>query len=122
MSDLTKILAENRKEMLKLIAPLSKKQPVSSNINDSDSEPENTSVARTSTPVKAHTATSSKTTPNNSRNMVTGVLNDSTNQPTKKPKQQRMHSEQQKTVPLHRSFHSLLRRSALQAYCNLDET
>ena len=28
--------------------------------------------------------------------MVTGVLNDSTNQPTKKPKQQRSHSEQDK--------------------------
>ena len=68
MSDLTKILAENQMEMLKLIAPLGKKQPVSSNIQDSDSELENTSVARTSTPVKAHTATSSKTTPNNSPN------------------------------------------------------
>ena len=67
MSDLTKILAENQKEMLKLIAPLNKKQPICSNIQDSDSEPENISVARTSTPVKAHTATSSKTTPNKSR-------------------------------------------------------
>ena len=28
MSDLTKILAENQKEMLKLIAPLSKKRPI----------------------------------------------------------------------------------------------
>ena len=68
MSDLTKILAENQKGMLKLIAPLNKKQPVCSNIQDSDSEPENISVARTSTPVKAPSATSSKTTPNNSRN------------------------------------------------------
>ena len=31
--------------------------------------------------------------------MVTVVLNDSTNQPTKRPKQQRMHSEQQKDRP-----------------------
>ena len=31
--------------------------------------------------------------------MVTGVLNDSTNQPTKQPKQQRLHSEPQKDRP-----------------------
>ena len=68
MSDLTKILAENQKEMLKLIAPLNKKQTVYMNAQDSDSEPENVSVARTSTPVKIHTATNSKTTPVNSRN------------------------------------------------------
>ena len=68
MSDLNKILAENQKEMLKLIAPLNKKQTVYMNTQDSDSEPENTSVARTSTPVKTHTATNSKTTPVNSRN------------------------------------------------------
>ena len=99
MSDLTKILAENQKEMLKLIAPVSKKRPVSSDIHDSDSDQENISVARTSTPVKTQTATSSKTTPNNSRNMVTGVLNDSTNQPTKRPKTQRILNEQQKDRP-----------------------
>ena len=68
MSDLTKILAENQKEMLKLIAPLNKKQTVHMNAQDSDSEPENVSIARTSTPVKTHTATNSKTTPVNSRN------------------------------------------------------
>ena len=68
MSDLTKILAENQKEMLKLIAPVSKKRPVSSNTQDSDSDQENISVARTSTPVKTQIATSSKTTPVNSRN------------------------------------------------------
>ena len=81
LTDPTKILAENQKEMLKLIAPLSKKRPISTNVQDSDSEPEDVSVARTSTPVKTITATSSKTTPINSRNMVTGVLKDSTNQP-----------------------------------------
>ena len=48
MTDLTKILAENQKEMLKLIAPLNKKQPVCSNVQDSDSDPENISLARTS--------------------------------------------------------------------------
>ena len=71
MSDLTKILAENQKEMLKLIAPLNKKQKkqtVLMNAQDSDSEPENVSVARTSTPVKTHTATNLKTTPVNSHN------------------------------------------------------
>ena len=68
MTDLTKILAENQKEMLKLIAPTNKKRTVSSNIQDSDSDQENISVTRTSTPVKTRTATSSKTTPNNSRN------------------------------------------------------
>ena len=65
MSDLTKILGEIQKEMIKLIAPLNKKQSVRSSIQDSDSEPENISVARTSTPVKTHTATNSKTTLNN---------------------------------------------------------
>ena len=68
MTDLTKILAENQKEMLKLIAPASKKRSANSNLQDSDSDQENISVARTSTPVKTQTATSSKTTPNNSRN------------------------------------------------------
>ena len=66
MSDLTKILAENQKEMLKLIAPVSKKRPISSSIQDSE---ENISATRTSTPVKTQTATNSKTTPMNSRNI-----------------------------------------------------
>ena len=68
MSDLTKILGENQKEMLKLIAPLNKKQTVHVNVQVSGSEPENVSAIRTSTPVKIHTATNSKTTPANSRN------------------------------------------------------
>ena len=72
MSDLTKLLAENQKELLKLIALLSKKQPIHLNNQDSDSEPENISVARTSTPVKIINATSSKTTPINSRNTDPG--------------------------------------------------
>ena len=70
MSDLTKILPENQKEIFKLIAPLSKKRSASVNIQASDSEPENVSVTRTSTPVKTNTATGSKTTPINSRNIV----------------------------------------------------
>ena len=52
MSDLAKMLAENQKEMLKLIAPRRRKQPVHPNNQDPDSEPENVSVARTSTPIK----------------------------------------------------------------------
>ena len=68
MSDLTRILAENQKEMLKLIGPVSKKRPASSNVQDSDSDQENISVTRTSTPVRTQIATSPKTTPNNSRN------------------------------------------------------
>ena len=67
-SDLTKILPENQKEMLKLIAPLNKKQPVRLNDQDCDSEPENISVARRSSPVKTTNTTNSKNTPNNSRN------------------------------------------------------
>ena len=66
MSHLTETLAENQKEIFKLIAPLSKKRSTTVNIQDSDSEPENV-VARTSTPVKTNTATGSKTTPINSR-------------------------------------------------------
>ena len=66
-SDLTKLLAENQKEMLKLMALLSKKRPVRLDQN-SDSEPENASVARTSSPVKSN-ATNSKTTPINSPNI-----------------------------------------------------
>ena len=57
--------------MLKLIAPLSKQRPVSTSVQDSDSEPD-ASVARTSTPVKTITATSSRTTPVNSRNIIYG--------------------------------------------------
>ena len=68
LSDLIKILAESQKEMLKLIAHLNKKQPVCLNVQNSNSEPANISVARTSTPVKTYTSTSSKTTPSNSRN------------------------------------------------------
>ena len=69
MSDLARMFAENQKEMLKLIAPMSKKQPIHPNDHDSDSESENISVARTSTPIETN-ATSSKTTPNNNRNTL----------------------------------------------------
>ena len=61
LSDLTKMLAENQKEMLKLIAFLSKKRPIRLGDQDTDSESENISVARTSTPVKTTTVTNSKT-------------------------------------------------------------
>ena len=74
LSDLSKILAENQREMFKLIAPLSKKRAVSSENQDSDSEVENISVARMSTPVKTVTATSTKTTPVNSRNNIMYIM------------------------------------------------
>ena len=70
LSDLSKILAENQKEMFKLIAPLSKKRAVSLENQDSDSEVEDTPVARTSTPVKTVAATNTKTTPVNSRSSL----------------------------------------------------
>ena len=69
MSDLTKILAENQKEMLKLIAPTSKKQTIITAIEETDSESENVPENATSTPIKTRTtATTRKITPVNSRN------------------------------------------------------
>ena len=69
MSDLTKILAENQKEMLKLIAPTAKKQPAIRSAEESDSDPDNIPENVTSTPIRNKTtATASKTTPINSRN------------------------------------------------------
>ena len=67
MSDLAKILAENQKEMLKLIAPMYQKSSDRQTLENFDLEPENIPVARTSTPVKTN-ATTSKSTPINSRN------------------------------------------------------
>ena len=71
MSDLTKILAENQKEMLKLIAPPIKKQTFITAVGETDSEPENIPENATSTPIKNKTtATTRKITPVNSRNSV----------------------------------------------------
>ena len=67
MSDLTELLAKNQKEMMEHVVPFIKKSSDHQNIQDTDSETENISVTRTSTPVKTNTATS-KTTPINSRN------------------------------------------------------
>ena len=68
--------------MLKLIAPVVKKRVSVQNLENSNSETENVLPNSTSTPIKTR-ATTSKTTQMNSRNIVTGVLIDSTNQPTK---------------------------------------
>ena len=57
MSDLTKILAENQKEMFKLIAPVAKKQPALTVPEETDSESENVPATATSTPVKTKTTT-----------------------------------------------------------------
>ena len=68
MSDSTKILDENQKEMLKLIAaPAFEKPMIHQNVEDFDSEMENDHPASTSTPIKSK-ATTSKTTPINRRN------------------------------------------------------
>ena len=93
MSDLTKIFAENQKEMLKLIAPTSKKLIIISATEETDSESENVPENATSTPIKTKTtATTRKITPVNGRNMVTGVLNDSTNLGKKKTRPHRPQS------------------------------
>ena len=90
MSDPTKILAENQKEMLKLIAPTSKKQNITTASEETDSESENVPENATSTSIKTKpTTTTRKITPVNSRNMVTGVLNDSTNLGKKKTRSHR---------------------------------
>ena len=69
MSDLTKILAENQKKMLKLIAPTSKNQTIITATEETDSEYENVPENATSTPIKTKTnATTRKITPVNSRN------------------------------------------------------
>ena len=69
LSDLAKILAENQKEMLRLIAPVAKKQTTLTVPEESDSESENVRPTVTSTPVKSRTtATTKKTTPVNKRN------------------------------------------------------
>ena len=67
MSDLAKMLAENQKDIMKLIVPMGKKSCTHQNVQYSDSETENICVARTSTPVKTNTTTS-ETSPINSRN------------------------------------------------------
>ena len=67
MSDLTKILAENQKEMLKLIAAPVKKQTVMVATEETDSVSEN--IPENITPIKNKTtATNRKITPTNSRN------------------------------------------------------
>ena len=69
MSDLTKILAENQKEMLKLIAPVTKKHAEARASEETDSDPENIPENATSTPIKTKTtATTRKITPVSSRN------------------------------------------------------
>ena len=93
MSDLTKILAENQEEILKQIAPTSKKQTIITATKEADSESENVPENATATPIKTKTtATTRKITPVNSCNMVTGVLNDSTNLGKKKTRPHRPQS------------------------------
>ena len=75
MSDLTKILAENQKEMLKLIAPVAKKQSALPVPEETDSQSENVPATATSTPIKTKTTTTNhKTAPVNSRNRWPGMV------------------------------------------------
>ena len=109
MSDLTKILAENKKEMLKLIAPTSKKPTIVTATEETDSESENVPENVTSTPIKTKTtATTRKITPVNIRTMVTGILNDSTNL----GKRRRDHTVHKvchpRNDPRHQDYYSLL--------------
>ena len=67
MYDITKILVENQREMLKLIAPTVNKRTIPQNLEDSDSGTENTHPASASTPKKSK-ATTSKNTPISSCN------------------------------------------------------
>ena len=55
LSDLTKILPENQKGMLKLMAPVAIKQTTLTAPKESDSESENAPPTVTSTPVKSET-------------------------------------------------------------------
>ena len=65
----SKILTENQKEMLKSIAPPTKKHVSQLNNENSDSEPEDVSHTVTLTPIKPKTTTT-KTTSVNSRNII----------------------------------------------------
>ena len=71
----------------------SKKQTIITATEETDSVSENIPENATSTPIKTKTTASArKITPVNSRNMVTGVLNDSTNLGKKKTRPQRPQS------------------------------
>ena len=75
MTDLTKILTENQKEMLKLIAPVTNKQTLVRASEETDSDPENIPENATSTPIKTKsTATTNRITPVNSRNIPLNVI------------------------------------------------
>ena len=67
MSDLTKLLAENQKEMLKLITPVVRNLINPQNPENTDSEP--VFPTKTSTPIRSKTTTQ-KTNPVNSRNKL----------------------------------------------------
>ena len=75
-SEIKNLLIESQKEMLELLKPKTRE-----NIRDNfDEETENETI-NFCTPTKSVRINSTQNDPNISRNMVTGVLNDSTNQP-----------------------------------------
>ena len=61
MSDLQKIIAENQKEFFKLVVPNTINFLDPQNVENSDSEEENTFVAPTTTPIKSKTTAQIKT-------------------------------------------------------------
>ena len=74
MSDLSKFLAKNQKEMLRLLAPNTKARDNHPDVENSDSETENVFPTNTLTPVKNRT-TMRKNTPTVSSNNFTAPKN-----------------------------------------------
>ena len=70
MNDLSKILAENQREMRRRIAPSIKKPTILQNVEESDFETENNHPASTSTPIK-----SKPTLPNLPRHVAVTTYN-----------------------------------------------
>ena len=79
LADLAKILAENQKEMLKMVEPLSKKKHIRRIVSDSESEEENISpVLPASTPLKSGKSKTKRINydPKEGRNRCIKLFND----------------------------------------------
>ena len=98
LADLTRILVENQKEMLKLIAPVTKKQAIIRTSEEADSDSENIPENVTSTPIKT-------------KELFEDLFRNNIKMYPHLTEIQKINY-----------FHSLLRGNALQAYCNLDDT
>ena len=75
-SEIKNLLIESQKEMLKLLKPETKE-----NARDNIDEETETETRNFYTPAKSVRINSTQNDPSECRNMMTGVLNDSTNQP-----------------------------------------